>query len=114
MWHRIWSVGLLGLLLVGWLSCPAEAAIKLIVDAGLPFFCKTLEVPDPNGTQVCIRLELYPFTLDARALTEHGARTVLVASTSCTSIKTLLINRAFVEYAVVLVAEEILVRGCPR
>jgi hypothetical protein len=114
MVRRVWMGGVLGLLLMMWLSIPAHAAIKVIVDVGLPFYCDAGKLPNAGGPNVCVRLDLYPFGLDARSVTEAGARTALVASTSCAAIKGLISSRALAEYSAVVTAEEILVRGCTQ
>jgi hypothetical protein len=99
-----WAAALLlGLCLCA--AAPVHAAIKLIVLVGTPRF---------DGSDVSVPLTLYPFGGDARAVTVSGARTALVASTSCAAIKTLIIARVASEYSVTLTAEEIMISGCPQ
>jgi len=114
MARRPWMTMFVGLLLALGLSTSVSAAIKVIADVGLPFYCDAGKVPNASGPNVCVRLDLYPFGLDARSVTEAGARTALVASTSCLAIKGLISSRALAEYSAVVTAEEILVRGCTQ
>jgi hypothetical protein len=50
--------------------------------------------------------------MDVRTVIECGARTALVASTSCAAITTKIINKAFLEYSITLVAEEVAIHAC--
>jgi uncharacterized protein (DUF58 family) len=116
MQQHFWFLGALAAVIVGVLSIPTSAAPKVIVHVGLPFFCTVAEVPDDSGTQVCVRLEVYPWTQKPVALTEHAPRTsIATTSTSCESIKTLVINRMAVEFpSVSVTAEEIMTHSCTR
>jgi len=89
-------------------------AIKVLVDVGLPYYCDngTPKLPNPAGPNVCVRLDLYPFGLDARSVTEAGARTALNGTTWCTAVQNLVIARALAEYSVTIVDTEIVMRGC--
>jgi hypothetical protein len=116
MKHQAWGVGLWGLCLLGLLLRPVSAAPKVIVQVGLPFWCTVEEGADKNGTFICVRLDLYPFTQNPVGLTEHVARlapVVALASESCAALKNLVINRMAVEFpTVTVVAEEIWMHGC--
>jgi hypothetical protein len=112
MSRRVWVIGWLGLLLVGLLSTPSMAVLKVIVDAGLPFFCDAQNTPTNTGANVCVRIELHPFSQDARSVTETGIRTNINGKAWCDFIEAKVIQRVLAEYAVPVVDTEIIIRGC--
>jgi hypothetical protein len=116
MQRRLWVVGLVSACLIAFLTLPALAAPKVIVQVGRPFWCTVAEVPDINGPQVCIRLDLYPWTQFPVGVTGSVARTasvIALASASCDALKTLVINRMAVEFpTVTVVPEEVWMHAC--
>jgi hypothetical protein len=114
---------ILFVMFLGWslllTASPSHAEIFGIVQAGVPFFANNdppLFTPNPSGTRVCIRLVIFPYgSTNVATVTECGARTALVASTSCAAIKTLIIARAAQPpFSATVTAEEVLVSGCPQ
>jgi hypothetical protein len=88
---------LLAAVLVLLLSLPAHADIKVIVDVGLSYFANddVRNTPNPGGTQLCVKLDLYPYNSTTIArVTECASRTAAAASNICTFIKNRLIARA--------------------
>jgi hypothetical protein len=92
---------------------PAPAAIKVLVTVTRYFFGNTNCAETPSGTKVCVDMVVDPWGVDVRGLREGGLRTALTAPAACAAIKTLIINRAAIEYpSVSLTADEIGVHGC--
>jgi hypothetical protein len=90
--------------------------LKVLVIVGPLFYADNdaIHTPNPSGTQVCAPLILKPWTLDMRAVVECGARTALTGPNICPAIKNLIIMRAFAEYGVTIVSDDIEAQGCPQ